>query len=202
MDTEETLLAEVLVRGSALPVPRATPHGFAVVPSSLDSMAGVELALGGVLERERRLARALQPLRPAYDYILLDCPPNPTLLTTNALYAADAVLVPIEAHPKAYRHFVKHLLPIPHEVQGYRGGPPALLGLLLTKRDATRVAADVESVLRTDFPAETFTVSIPRRTRVAEDSAYQGPVGWYAPTDGTALAYAALAEEVMVRVAH
>jgi len=191
-------LADALLTGNAVHG-APTDHGFALVASDLESMAGIELRLSPEMERERRLARVLAPLVGRYDYILLDCPPNLTLLTANAFYAADAVLVPVEAQPKAYRQ-LGNLLGMIRTVQGYRRGPPVILGLLLTKTDATNATREVEDTLRADFPDALLPVSIPRRTRLTEDSAYQGPVGWYAPTNGAALAYAQLAQEVIRRV--
>jgi chromosome partitioning protein len=191
-------LADALLEGNALDT-EPTAHGFALVPSDLDSMAGIELKLSPVMERERRLAQVLERVQPAYDYILLDCPPNLTLLTANAFYAADWVLVPVEAQPKAYRQ-LGNLLGMIRQVQGYRRGKPGILGFVLTKTTATNATRDVETAMAADFPDLLLPVQIPQRTRLTEDSSYQGPVGWYAPTNGAALAYTALAQEVIRRV--
>lgn len=193
-----TDLAGALVRGLDPPLV-TTEHGFDVIPSSLDTMAGVELALSQVYERERRVRVLLAELVPAYDYILLDCPPNLTLLTANAFYAADAVLIPVEAQPKAYRH-LGNLRDMLGDVQRLRGGAPRVLGYLLTKVDRTLAARQVEEALRADAGPLAFTATIRRGTRLTEDSAYGGPVGWYAPANGTAQDYTDLAEEVITRV--
>lgn len=190
-------LATSLLHGALLPI-LTTPHGFDVVPSSLDTMAAVELALTQLMQREMRLAAALAAVAEAYDYALLDCPPNLTLLTANALYAADGVLIPVEAQPKAYRHVGK-VLDMVKEVQRYRAGLPHLLGYVLTKTDRTNAAREVETSLRADAGPLALTTTIRRGTKLTEDSAWQGPVGWYAPTNGTAQDYAALAQEVIAR---
>src|SRR5437773_1369478 len=70
------------------------PASFDLIPGSLDEMADIEIQLMALQMREQRLARALAPLRRHYDVLLLDCPPNLSLLTTNALWAADRVIIP------------------------------------------------------------------------------------------------------------
>src|SRR5690348_7637709 len=83
-------LAQVLATGRGVPViARAEWNGtgFDVIPGSLEEMSGLDMRLAGAQKREERLARTLAPLRSRYDYILLDCPPNLTLLGVNALYA-------------------------------------------------------------------------------------------------------------------
>lgn len=175
--------------------------GFDVIPSSLDSMAGVELALVSVINgREQRLRRVLTPLRSQYDYILLDCPPNLSLLMVNALYAADGVIIPVQAQDKAYRQLDKVITTIT-EVNEYRdpASPIQIFGLLLTMVDRTTMARDVEAALRSAYGAVVFETTIPRRTDAAADSRFLAPVAIYAPTSETVSAHMALAEEVISR---
>lgn len=169
-----------------------------VVASDLDSMAGVEMALVQAMQREQRLSRALRPLGGQYEFIILDCPPNLSLLTVNALYAADGVLIPVQAQDKALRQVGKILDTI-KEVNAYRDPPVDLFGLVVTMMDRTTMARQVEEVLRESYPDHLFSTAIPRRAVVAEDGRWRAPLRMYAPTDATTAAYQTLAEEVIRR---
>jgi len=175
-----------------------------VIPSNLETMAGMDLALVSAQKREERLTWALETVDPdnfvsRYDFILLDCPPALSLLTTNALYAADRVLIPVQAQDKAVRQLAPLLQSI-EEVQGYRRGAPRILGMLLTMADRTNQSAQAERDLRDAYSAWVFDTVIPRRTALADDSRYEAPTGVYAPDNPAVQAYHALAQEVMNRV--
>lgn len=163
--------------------------------SNLETMAGVDLQLAAVQMREQRLRDALEPYRARYDYILLDCPPALSLLTINALYAADAVLIPVQAQDKALRQ-IGPLVQTLDEVRGYRGGLPVLAGLLLTMVDATRQSREAETALRAAYPNQVFTTMIPRRTALADDGRYHAPIAAYQPESAAATAYDELAQEI------
>lgn len=167
-----------------------------LIPSDLESMAGIELALSNVQRREDRLIRALTPLLPRYEWIILDCPPALNVLTLNALYTADSVLIPIQAQDKAVRQ-LKPLLDTLYEID--RDGLPFVLGELVTMTDNTRQSREAEAVVRRRYGGEVFTTTIPRRTIAADDSRYQAPVAVYAPDSPVAAAYTLLAQEVVTR---
>lgn len=174
------------------------PQGVLVhiAPSNLETMAGIDLALAAVQMREQRLRNVLAPLSARYDYILLDCPPALSLLTINALYAADAVLIPVQAQDKALRQ-IGPLMQTLDEVRGYRGGLPILAGLLLTMIDATRQSREAETALRAAYPGQVFATMIPRRTALADDGRYHAPIAVYQPESAAALAYDTLAQEII-----
>src|SRR5438045_9354784 len=142
---EEPSLAQVLGAGHGEIKPASCLWNgvrLDVVPSTLD-MAGAELALAGVVNgRERRLGRALKPIQTAYDIVLVDCPPSLSLLTSNALYAASRVLVPVQAHDKAYRAIPLVLTTIA-DVAEYNNGLPKLLGFVVTLTGHTRIEEEV-----------------------------------------------------------
>lgn len=205
-------LAQVLTTGQGTPAPvrrewdsaGRAPVGFDLVPSSWETMIGMDVTLTGVLNgREQRLKRALARLRPSYDYILIDCPPNLTMLSTNAFYAADTLLVPVQAQPKAYSQLDKLMESVdgPNGVNEYRDTPLGVLGLLLTMTDPYSVTRDVRAALQAHptYSRLLFQAEIPRRQKATEDRLWQAPVAVYESRDGSAEAYATLAQEVISR---
>jgi chromosome partitioning protein len=204
-------LVDILIAGDGTPtpVPCAWDNGvgFDVIPTSLDQ-AAFDLRLAGVqMGRERRLTEALAGLpEDQYDFILIDCPPNLSLVTTNGLYAADGVIVPIQAQDKAYRH-LPLVLDSVREVQKYRRREspdpkhplPLLFGIVVTMTERTVMSREVEEQLRAAYGDVVFHATIPRRTELAIDERHRAPTGVYAPDGPDDLAYRALAEEVIPR---
>jgi chromosome partitioning protein len=202
-DTPQGTLARVLAAGKGTPTVMHAAWkgiGFDVIPGSLEEMSGLDMKLAGAQKREERLTRALTSLLPKYDYVLLDCPPNITLLGVNALYAADSVLVPVQAQDKAIRQLAT-LFENVEEVREYRGGiKPAYLGLVLTMVDSrTRQGRAALQDLREEHGNLVFQTTIPDRTELQNDGRYSQPIGVYAPGHDAALAYWALAKEVISR---
>jgi chromosome partitioning protein len=170
-----------------------------VIPSTLD-MAGAELALAAVLNgRERRLSRALKPLEARYDVILIDCPPSLSLLTSNAFYAAQGVVVPVQAQDKAYRAIPLVLATI-KDVAEYNNDLPRVLGFVVTLTGHTRIEDEVGQAVAEDYPGEVFTTTIPRLIEYAEDSRWGKPIGAYRPGGKGAAAYRQLATELLERI--
>lgn len=197
-------LADVLIAGQSTPGrERLAWDGVRldVVPSDLESMAGVDMALFPLQRREERLAWALAGLRNEYAYILVDCPPSISPLSTAALYAADSLIIPVQAQDKAVRQ-LGPLLDTLAIVRRYRQPPglPAVLGYLLTMVDSrTLQGREAVADLRAEYGAAVFTATIPDRTAIQHDSRFQAPIGVYSPTDSSAAAYSALAQEVIAR---
>jgi chromosome partitioning protein len=170
-----------------------------VIPSTLD-MAGTELALAGVVNgRERRLGRALKPLEEQYDAILIDCPPSLSLLTSNALYASQGVIVPVQAQDKAYRAIPLVLATI-DDVAEYNNELPGVIGLVVTLTGRTRLEEEVAGAVREDYPKWAFKTAIPRLIEYAEDSRWGMPIGAYRSSGKGAAAYRELAAEVVARI--
>lgn len=170
-----------------------------VIPSTLD-MAGTELALAGVLNgRERRLSRVLKPLQGNYDIILIDCPPSLSLLTSNAFYAAQGVIIPVQAHDKAYRA-IPLVLSTLSDVAEYNNDLPKVLGFVVTLTGHTRIEDEVAQAIAQDYPTVVFRTTIPRLIEYVEDSRWGKPIGAYRPGGKGAAAYRALAEELLERV--
>jgi chromosome partitioning protein len=199
---EEPSLAQVLGsgRGEVKPV-SCIWNGVRVdvIPSTLD-MAGAELALAGVLNgRERRLSRVLKALEARYDIILIDCPPSLSLLTSNAFYAAQGVIVPVQAQDKAYRAIPLVLATI-KDVAEYNNDLPEVLGFLVTLTGHTRIEDEVAQAVAEDYPGQVFKTTIPRLIEYAEDSRWGKPIGAYRPVGKGATAYRELSTELLERL--
>jgi chromosome partitioning protein len=173
-------------------------ENLSIVPSGAD-LAGAEVELISLGQRERRLQQALEPVRDRYDFILLDCPPAVGLLTVNALTAADGVLVPIQCEYYALEG-LSQLLSTINLVRDNLNPRLKLAGVLLTMFDArTTLSADVAKEVRRHLGASVFDSIIPRSVRLAEAPSYGRPIVRYSPESRGAQAYSALADEVLQR---
>jgi len=172
--------------------------GLWLIPSGRD-LAGAEVELVDVPERERKLQQALAELRLSFDFILLDCPPAVGLLTVNALTAADAVLVPIQCEYYALEG-LSQLLSTIDLVRDNLNPHLRLEGVLLTMFDGrTTLSADVAAEVRRHLGSSVFRTVVPRSVRLAEAPSYGRPIARYSPESRGAQAYKALAEEVVER---
>lgn len=186
----------------ALPLAEAATQtlvpGMDIVPSGVD-LSGAELELIDIERREFRLREATAAIRGVYDFILIDCPPALGLLTLNALVAADAVLVPLQAEFYALEG-LSHLMRTIDRVR--RGLNPALAlqGVVLTMFDGRNnlcemVAADVRSHLGD----RVYKTMIPRNVRVSEAPSHGKPVLLYDLRCAGSQAYVRLARELLQR---
>ncbi|HXF70103.1 MAG TPA: ParA family protein [Thermoflexus sp.] len=189
---------ESLVDGLPL-AERVLPTRWAnlqLAPATSD-LAGAEVELVPAPRREFRLREALEGVRRAYDYILIDCPPSLGLLTLNAMVAADALIVPVQCEYLALEGLSRLLQTMTRVRQRFN---PQLhvRGFLLTMFDArSRLAQQVVEEVRHHFPGRVFQTVIPRSVRLAEAPSYGLPIIAYAPQSPGAIAYMALAQELM-----
>jgi chromosome partitioning protein len=176
----------------------AAIEGLSIIPSSRD-LAGAEVELVPLPARERRLARALAPVRDDFDYVLMDCPPSLSLLTVNALTAADSVLIPIQCEYYALEG-LGQLLSTVELVRAHLNPALAIKGVVMTMFDArTTLSSDVSAEVRRHLGDQVFDTQIPRSVRLAEAPSYGRPISAYSPASRGALAYAALAAELLAR---
>ncbi len=170
-----------------------------VMPSSID-LAGAEVELVAQMNRERRLARAMEDLREDYDVIFLDCPPSLGILTLNALVAADEALVPIQCEYYALEG-VSQLLRTIHLVQDDLNAGLHIGGVLMTMFDArTNLSQQVADEIRTFFGDTAYTTIIPRTVRLSEAPSFGQPITVFDPGSRGARAYQRLAREVGQRL--
>ncbi|GAC1657799.1 MAG: AAA family ATPase [Candidatus Dormibacteraceae bacterium] len=172
--------------------------GLFLVPSDL-SLAGAEIELATMAEREFRLRQALGELRGGYGHVIIDCPPSLGLLTLNALTAAQEVLVPVQCEFYALEG-LGHLLFTLQLVRERLNPELRLGGIVMTQFDArTTLAWDVLEQVRHAYPAEVFQTLIPRNVRLSEAPSHGQPITDYDPTCRGAIAYRELAKEVLSR---
>jgi chromosome partitioning protein len=195
----ETSIYDVLIETVPLSrvILRSPELGIFLVPST-PSLAGAEVELVGMLAREFRLREALNPISTNYDYVLIDCPPSLGLLTINALTAADdGVIIPIQCEYLALEGLTQLYQTI--ELVRARLNPKLLVrGLLLTMFDGrTNLAQQVVDEVRHHFRDQTFRSVIPRSVRLSEAPSHGQPISAYAPRSAGAIAYAALAQELL-----
>jgi chromosome partitioning protein len=190
----------VLIDGAPLSeaVVETTVPGLSLVPSEVD-LSGAEIELIDVPRREARLRQAIVVARGHYDYILIDCPPALGLLTLNALVAADAVLVPLQAEFYALEG-LSHLLRTIRRVK--RSFNPALeiQGIVITMYDRRNNLCDmVAQDVRAYMGEMVYDTVIPRNVRVSEAPSHGKPVLLYDMRCAGAQAYIHLAREILHR---
>ena len=191
---------DALVEGAPLArLHVATPvEGVRLVPSSI-ALAGAEVELAGVDGRERRLARALDAERDAWDWILVDCPPSLGILTVNALTGADAVLVPIQCEFYALEGLTQLIATI-NLVRDHLNPDLAITGVVLTMFDGrTNLSTEVAAEVRRHLHEAVFETVVPRSVRLSEAPSHGLPIALYRPDSKGAEAYKQLADEFRAR---
>ena len=196
----ETTLYDVILGDT--PVRDAIrPTGVAdcsIVPASV-SLAGADVELAAVEQRERRLARALRGVTEDYDYVLVDCPPSLGLLTVNALTAADSVLIPTQCEYYALEG-LSQLIATLNLVRDSLNPALEIKGVVLTMYDArTNLSADVAAEVRGHLGDAVFETIVPRSVRLSEAPSFGQPIALYRADSRGALAYAELARELRRR---
>lgn len=194
--TYEALIGSSPASGHILHNPRLK---LSILPSTPE-LAGAEVELVPELARETRLKKALEPIIDRYDYVLIDCPPSLGLLTLNGIVSAqDGVIIPVQCEYLALEG-LSQLTQTLGRVRNALFPQLSIRGVLLTMFDGrTNLANDVVKEVRRFFPDQVFETVIPRSVRLAEAPSYGQPISYYAPSSPGAVAYAALAREVLER---
>lgn len=192
--TYETLINDVQASTYILHNPRLK---ISILPAS-PALAGGEVELVNEMARESRLKKALYSVLERYDYILIDCPPSLGLLTLNGLVAArDGVIIPVQCEYLALEG-LSQLSQTLDRVRRALFSELKVRGVVMTMFDArTNLSNDVVEEVRKFFPERVFDAVIPRTVRLAEAPSYGQPISVYAPSSNGALAYAALARELL-----
>jgi chromosome partitioning protein len=171
---------------------------FKLMPSNQDLVAA-EVELMGKAGCEARLRNALKQIRDDYDVVLIDCPPSLNMLTVNALVASDGVLIPMQCEYYA----LEGLTALVDTIDQIKAGPNPELeidGILRTMFDPrNNLANEVSAQLIEHFKDKVFRTIIPRNVRLAEAPSFGKPALHYDRESRGALAYLALAGEMIRR---
>jgi len=173
-------------------------EGVDLVPANIE-LSGMEIALVGAMSREFTLRSYLETVKPAYDFVLIDCMPSLGMITINALAAADSVIVPVQAQylpAKGMTQLMKTIAKVKKQIN------PALAigGILLTLVNArTNLARATEDTLRQQYGnhLNIYATKIPMSVKAAETSAAGQSIFTYDGGGKVAEAYAELAKAVI-----
>jgi chromosome partitioning protein len=194
----ELCIYDVLINGvpvSEVITPCAVEKLY-LVPATIE-LAGAEVELVGVAEREKILKKALREIKEDYDFIFIDCPPSLGMLTLNALTAADSVLIPIQCEFYALEG-LGQLMNTIQMVQQQLNPDLVLEGVLLTMFDGrTNLAIQVVDEIKKHFREKVYRSIVPRNVRLSEAPSHGKPVMLYDRRSRGAEAYQELAKEVM-----
>ena len=169
-----------------------------LIPSNVN-LSGAEIELVGIEEREYILKNVLERIKEGYDYIIMDCPPSLSMLTINALTAADSVLVPIQCEYYALEG-LSQLIHTNELVQERLNKKLEIEGVVFTMYDArTNLSLEVVENVKENLNQNIYKTIIPRNVRLAEAPSYGLPINMYDPKSTGAESYRLLAEEVINR---
>ena len=172
--------------------------GLRLIPSNVN-LAGAEIELLGINDKEYILKTAVDYIRDDYDFIVIDCPPSLNMLTVNAMTTADTVLVPIQCEYYA----LEGLSQLIHTIELVRDRLNKRLkieGVVFTMYDArTNLSLQVVENVKDNLQQNIYKTIIPRNVRLAEAPSYGQPINIYDSRSAGAEAYRLLAEEVINR---
>jgi len=200
-DSFERTVYDVLIGATTIAEVRLKAVQFAhldVLPATPD-LAGAEIELVEMPERERRMFDAVARIRDEYDFILIDCPPSLGLITLNMLAAADALLIPLQCEYYALEG-LSQLLNTVHLIQHSVNPQLGIDGVLLTMYDARlNLSRQVAADAREYFGNSVFETVVPRNVRLAEAPSFGKPIVLYDVASVGAQAYMAVANELIAR---
>ena len=189
---------EVLISGAKAKeaLVRTEFKNLTLLPSNMD-LAAAELEMAALENREAVLKNALAPIRGDYDFLLIDCPPSLGLITTNALTAADTILIPIQCEYYALEG-LSQLMNTVRRVKRQYNELLDIEGVLLTMYDGRlNLTQQVVEEVKKYFPRKVFKTVIPRTVRLSEAPGFGQPVLYYDKSSRGAQAYGELAAEIL-----
>ena len=193
-------LNEVLLGDISIDKAIITGDKYDVLPSN-GGLTVAEVRLLKMQQREQCLQKILSPLREHYDFILIDCPPSLNMLTVGALVAADRVIIPVQCEYYALEGLAA-LMGTIEQLRRSSNSALQIEGLLRTMYDGrNRLSVDVSDQLLEHFGDKVYQTIIPRNVRLAEAPSHGLPILHYDAHSQGAIAYLALAGEVLRRQA-
>ncbi len=191
----EVLMGEASVAEVVVAVEHSS---YSLLPANSD-LTGAEVALLEEIGREMRLRQGLKPVRESYDYLLIDCPPSLNMLTVNALVAADSIMIPMQCEYYALEG-LSALLETVEKIRSLLNPGLRVEGLLRTMYDPrNNLSTQVSQQLVKHFGTKVYSTLIPRNVRLAEAPSHGLPALHYDRNSSGALAYLALAGEILRR---
>ncbi len=175
-----------------------TGEDFDLLPGNID-LTAAEIRMMESGERERRLAQALAPVAGDYDFVIIDCPPALSLLTLNALTAADSVIVPMQCEYYALEG-ISALMETIEAIRGSLNPDLEIEGVLRTMFDVrNNLANAVSAELTEHFGDQVFRTIVPRNVRLAEAPSHGQSIVGYDRSSRGGIAYLGLAGELLRR---
>ena len=175
-------------------------EGMKVIPSNVN-LAGAEIELLGINEKEYILKNAVDYIKDDYDFIIIDCPPSLNMLTINAMTTADSVLVPIQCEYYALEG-LSQLMHTIDLVQQRLNPNLTIDGVVFTMYDVrTNLSVQVVESVKSNLDSHIYDTLIPRNIRLAEAPSHGLPINMYDSKSAGAESYRSLAKEVMNREA-
>ena len=173
-------------------------EGLDIIPSNID-LAGAEVELVSIEDRENCLKRAISKIKNDYDYIFIDCPPFIGLLTLNALTAADSILIPMQGEYFALEG-LSQLMNTIKLVKKILNPKLEIEGVVITMYNSrTNLVNSVAEEITHYFGKKAFMTRIPRSVRLAEAPSFGMPISQFDPMSAGGIAYKNLAEEMLNR---
>ena len=170
-----------------------------VLPANL-TLSGADLLMDKIEQKELLLKNAIAPIKNDYDFIIIDCPPSLGLLNTNALSAADSVLIPVQCEYYALEGVTQLLMTI-RLVQKTSNPNLKIEGLVMTMYDArTNLSMEVSQDVRQTFGKLVYQSNIPRNIKLSESPSHGVPAIIYDSNCPGSVAYMKLAEEMIQRI--
>lgn len=192
----ELMLGECSIRESMTQVENI--EHLSLIPSNVN-LAGAEIELLGINEKEYILKNAVDYIRDDYDFIIIDCPPSLNMLTVNAMTTADSILVPIQCEYYALEG-ISQLIHTIDLVQERLNPNLKIDGVVFTMYDArTNLSSDVVDTVKENLNATVYQTIIPRNVRLAEAPSHGLPINLYDAKSSGAESYRNLAKEIIER---
>lgn len=189
----EVLIGEIPIEDA---IYQTSLNNLFIVPSNIH-LAGAQVDLLEIEEKEFILRKVIRNIKEEYDYILIDCPPSLGILTLNSLVAADSVMIPLQCEYYSLEG-LSQLLKIIAMVQERLNRNLKLEGVVLTMYDSrTNLSQQVVSDVREHFKDKVFETIVPRNVKLSEAPSFGKPIGLYDRNCAGSISYEKLSEEVL-----
>lgn len=167
-----------------------------VCPCNID-LAGAEIELVGVTDREFQFSKSLEPVRDRYDYIIVDCPPSLGLITINILSGSDSILIPLQCEYFALEG-LSQLMSTLRKIKSRYNEHLEIEGVILTMYDGrTNLTLQVAEEIKKYFGEKVFKSPIPRSVRLGEAPSYGEPILYYDKRSRCTEAYLNIAKDIL-----